>query len=162
MPRKCDWIHRLPAIRSEFESLSAPVVDRSVFEIVFGVGRRRAIQLMHQFGGFQSGRTFLIDRTALLRSLEEIDASERVARERRRKERLSSEIENIRRHARAAKISVPITTEIYSTRLISLPPGVNLAPGQLTVAFSSPQELLERLFAFAQALANDSELLEGT
>jgi len=157
MPRKCDWFHRLPEIRSEFEKLSVPVVDRSMFEVVFSVGRRRAIQLMHLFGGFQSGRTFLIERASLLRQLDVLESSEDVGRERRRKERLSGELEQIRRHARASRISITVTPEVYSTRFGSLPEGVELSPGRLTITFGSPEELLERLFALAQALVNDLE-----
>ena len=159
MPRKCDWIHRLPEIRAAIESLSVPVVDRQIFETTFHVGRRRAIQLMHRFGGYQSGRTFLIERTSLLRSLETLFSSDAVSQERRRKERLSAELEKCRQFARASRVSVPVAPDIYSTRLASLPSGVLLDPGRLTVAFSSPEELLERLFAVAQALANDLDAL---
>ncbi len=37
----------------------------------------------------------------------------------------------------------------------SLPQGIQLEAGQLTAIFASPEQLLERLFALAQALAND-------
>ena len=44
--------------------MEVPVIDRAVFERIFGVRRRRAIQLMHYFGGFQSSQAYLIDRLA--------------------------------------------------------------------------------------------------
>jgi hypothetical protein len=62
MPIKKTWLLRLPEIRAELTAMEVPVVDRAVFERVFGVRRRRAIQLLHHFGGFQAGRTFLVDR----------------------------------------------------------------------------------------------------
>ena len=69
MPTKPYWWYRLGEIISELESLAAPVVDRAVFEQVFGVRRRRAIELLHYFGGFQAGKTFLVERSSLLRQL---------------------------------------------------------------------------------------------
>jgi hypothetical protein len=71
MPIKKTWLLRLPEIRAELTAIEVPVVDRAVFERVFGVRRRRAIQLLHHFGGFQAGRTFLVDhrRTSVCLSL---------------------------------------------------------------------------------------------
>jgi hypothetical protein len=161
MPRHCEWIVRLAEIRQELERLTAPVVDRSVFESVFRVRRRRAIQLLHRFGGYQCGRTFLIDRAALVRELAGLEGTEDVRLERRRKERLAAELERFREHARASRIAVRVPAEVYGARLDSLPEGVRLTPGRLTVAFSDPQELLARLFALAQALANDIDRLEA-
>lgn len=161
MPRHCEWFLRLPEIRAELEQLTVPVVDRSIFETVFRVRRRRAIQLLHRFGGFQSGRTFLIDRKALLGELARLEGTEEARLERRRKLRLAAELEKLREHARASTVAVRVSPAVYGTRLDALPEGVRLAPGQLTVAFSNPQELLERLFALAQALANDLDLFRA-
>lgn len=155
MPRHCEWIVRLAEIRQELERLTAPVVDRSVFESLFRVRRRRAIQLLHRFGGYQSGRTFLIERKALLSELARLEGTEEFRLERRRKESLAAELEKLREHAKASRVAVRVSAAVYSTRLDALPAGVRLVPGELTVVFSTPEELLERLFALAQALAND-------
>lgn len=160
MPRRCEWLTRLPEIRAELEQIAVPVVDRTVFEALFRVRRRRAIQLLHYFGGFQSGKTFLIDRAALLGELAKLEASGDVQREYRRKERLVAKLEQVREQARASRVAVRTTPEIYSTRLNSLPEGVRLGHGELTIRYSSSQELLERLFALAQALANDLDRLQ--
>ncbi len=159
MPRQSDWLLRLPPIQAELLQLSVPVVDRSVIESVFQVGRRRAIQLMHRFGGYQSGRTFLLDRASLLRSLAALESGEAFATELHRKEKLSAELDRIREFTRASRVSVPAAPGVYDTRLASLPSGVLFEPGRLTVEFGSPEELLERLFALSQALVNDLELL---
>ena len=66
MPAKPEWLLRLPEIRAELEHLDVAIVDRAGIERIFGVRRRRAIELMHQFGGYQTGRTFLLDRVRLL------------------------------------------------------------------------------------------------
>ena len=66
MPMKKMWLLRLPEIRTELEALPAPVIDRAMIEQIFGVRRRRALQLMQYFGGWQSGQACLVDRLDLL------------------------------------------------------------------------------------------------
>src|SRR3954453_7254214 len=104
MPTVSQWLLRLPEIIEEFERLEAPVVDRAVFESVFGVGRRRAIQLMHEFGGYQVGRTFLVDRVALVTELERKCAGDTFGSEERRKAKLTEELERTRKLAPARKV----------------------------------------------------------
>ena len=58
MPMKKTWLLRVTEIREELEGLQAPVIDRAMCERIFGVRRRRALQLMHSFGGWQSGQAF--------------------------------------------------------------------------------------------------------
>jgi len=95
MPIKKTWLLRLPEIRAELTAMEVPVVDRAVFERVFGVRRRRAIQLLHHFGGFQAGRMFLIDRLALLRQLEPLEESAEFALEQQRRQRLIDFLERL-------------------------------------------------------------------
>ena len=85
MPTKKTWLLQLITICEELTAMDVPVIDRAVFERLFGVRRRRAIQLMHFFGGYQAGRTFLLDRLALLRQLEPLEASAEFALEQRRR-----------------------------------------------------------------------------
>ena len=101
MPIKKTWLLRLPEIRAELTAMEVPVVDRAVFERVFGVRRRRAIQSLHHFGGFQAGRMFLIDRLALLRQLEPLAESAEFALEQQRRQRLIDFLENACGHAGA-------------------------------------------------------------
>ena len=65
MAAKPKWLLNIPEIRRQLSELVAPVVDRDMVERLFDLRRRRAIELMHCFGGFQSGRTFLINRLQL-------------------------------------------------------------------------------------------------
>src|SRR5580692_9332215 len=97
MPAKAQWLLRVPEILAELSALDVPVVDRAVCERLFRLRRRRAIDLMRFFGGYQSGRTFLIDRPKLLVQLEQIRDSADFKMEWRRKERLSERLEAIRR-----------------------------------------------------------------
>ena len=161
MPTQSQWLLRVPEIAWEISQLQFPVVDRAVFEKVFGVRRRRAHQLMHQFGGYQIGRTFLIDRGSLLRELERIQSGEEFGREKMRKKRLSGELEAVRKLAAASKVTVRIKEDIFNATLPDLPDGVVLQPGMLTVSFRSPEDLLERLFVLAQVLSNEFDRLSS-
>jgi hypothetical protein len=42
----------------------------------------------------------------------------------------------------------------------SLPAGVHLEPGRITVEFQEPQEGIEKLLALAMAIGNDFEVFE--
>ena len=61
----------------------------------------------------------------------------------------------MRRNAVAARVKIPVEPAVLDTRIHALPAGVRLEPGSLSVAFRDPQELLQRLFALSQAIAND-------
>jgi hypothetical protein len=58
MSMKKTWLLRLGEIREELTAVEAPVIDRAMCERLFGVRRRRALQLMHSFGGWQSGQAY--------------------------------------------------------------------------------------------------------
>jgi hypothetical protein len=64
MPVKVQWMLQIPIILERLQALDVPVVDRSVCERVFGVRRRQAVKLMHQFGGYRSGNAVLGGRDA--------------------------------------------------------------------------------------------------
>ena len=66
MPARPSWLLHIPEILEQLELFKVPVVDRAIIEMVFGLGRRQAIELLHRFGGYQAGRTFLIDRRLLI------------------------------------------------------------------------------------------------
>jgi hypothetical protein len=72
MPAKAAWLLRIPDIVALLESFVVPVVDRAIVERLFGLRRRRAIELLHRFGGYQAGRTFLIDRKILIEQLQRL------------------------------------------------------------------------------------------
>src|SRR5581483_891174 len=105
MPVKKTWLLRLPQIREELAGMEVPVIDRGVFERIFGVRRRRALQLMHYFGGLQTGQAFLIDRISLLRQLEPLEASTEFALERSRRQRLTEDLEKLRRSRLGARVA---------------------------------------------------------
>ena len=62
-------------------------------ERIFGVRRRRALQLMHSFGGWQSGQAYLVDRRTLLKQLEPFQDGVELAMEQCRRQRLSETLD---------------------------------------------------------------------
>ena len=51
MPAKALWLLHIPEIIAMLETFDVPVVDRAIIERLFGLRRRRAIDLLHRFGG---------------------------------------------------------------------------------------------------------------
>ncbi len=139
MPAKAQWLLRIPEILEELRALDVPVVDRDVCERLFRLRRRRAIDLLRSFGGYQAGRTFLIDRPKLVVQLEQIRDSADFKMEWQRKERLGERLDAMRRLQAGARVSIPVETEVMSQRWPDLPAGVALSPGSCTSGFSLPR-----------------------
>jgi hypothetical protein len=160
MPAKSQWLANLPEIIRELELVQTPVVDRACVETVFGVGRRRAIQLMHEFGGYQAGKTFLLDRLALIGKLGAMVGGEGFYYESRRRQRLGRQLQSLAEVVKARRVVVAVGRGGWETTVSTLPEGVVASAGRLVVEFSSREELATRLFAVVQALANDYESFE--
>src|ERR1022692_4934226 len=145
MPAKPEWLLRLPEIRAELEHLDVPIVDRASIERIFGLKRRRAIELLHQFGGYQAGRTFLLDRVRLLEALQSLESREDYTAEKRRRERLQDVVEASREHMILTRVQIPVRAAAVRPSLDRLAPGVLLLPGILSFQFWHPLESLEKI-----------------
>jgi len=141
--------------------LDTPVLDRPSFERLFHVKRRRAIQLMHFFGGYQSSQAFLIDRAVLLQQVEALAAGTEFAIEEARKQRLLDSIEKVRRHRAAAAVRIPVIANPANHSVGSLPKGVILEADSLRVDFRGAEDLLSKLYEFTQAVGNDFEAFKA-
>jgi hypothetical protein len=161
MRRQSEWLLRLPEILATLTSTNSHVLDRTAFELLFRVRRRRAIQLMGVFGGFQSGRTFLVDRQELVARITSLLDGEEFTYEKGRRERVSEELERVRTHLKGvARFRSRLPCCVNASTLSNLPSGVELRAGELVVRFESSEELLQKLFTLAQALASDYEKLQ--
>src|ERR1017187_3669423 len=160
MPTQPQWLLRLPEIIAELEQLELPIVDRAIFEKVFGVGRRRAIQLMHQFEGHQVGRTFIIERMVLLARLRARRSGENFGYEQKRRLRVVEELARMRKLAPGRKVRIAVQPEVRDHRFADLPTGIHLEPGELRVEFSGTEDLLRRLFELSQSILNDYRRFE--
>jgi hypothetical protein len=158
MPAKPQWLLHIPEISAQLRAMDVPVVDRSACEKLFGVGRRQAIELMHHFGGYQSGNAVLLDRRALMIQLEVIGGGSDVEKERRRKARLAEKIEDLHRYRAAAAVRIPVVAVPAG----ELPAGVTFGCGRMIVEFSGVEDLLSKLYALAQRAALEFESFRET
>lgn len=153
MPAKPQWLLQIRAAIVDLRSLGVPVIDRAVCERIFGVRRRRAVELMHRFGGYQSGNTILLDRMDLIRRLESLESGSEVGHERQRKARLSEELDGLHRHHAAASVGIPVVPVMVGI----LPEGIAFDGGRMMVEFAGVEDLLGKLYALAKAAATDFE-----
>jgi hypothetical protein len=156
MPPAPQWILRLPDIRQEVAALNAPVIDRSVFEKIFSVRRRQAIHLMHRFGGYQIGRTFLIPTAALLDRLKALEGGDQFDRERHRKLRIATLLDEQRADLKAKHVRL----EPPPLPPFGLPEGVVLESNRLIIHHTGATDLLQKLFNLAQKIGRDFENFE--
>jgi hypothetical protein len=161
VPDQPSWIGRVAKILEILASPGAPpFLDRPAVEMLFGLRRRQAIQLLRRFGGYQVGKTFLAPQEAVVQFLRDPKRWSAADDERRRFERVRSALGDAREELGLRRISVPARPETLRLELSGLPAGIEFQPGKLTVVFESPAQLLERLFALAQALGNDYDSFE--
>ena len=158
MPAKPTWLLQLPKILKELEGMSVPLLDRTAIENLFGVRRRRAIQLMSAFGGgYLVGKTFLIDRLQLIANLEVISRGEEFLFEVRRKERLVADLHRSRILLAGRRVVIPAASDTHERMVEDLPVGIHLKPGELRIEFHGTEDLLRHLFELSQAILNDFE-----
>ena len=155
MPAKSRWLLKIPEILDRLSEMDTPVVDRAVCEGLFGVGRRRAIDLMQKFGGYQAGNTILIDRPVLIQQLQRMLDCPEVEQERQRKRRLSDHLAQLEKHRQAAAVRIAVGPDVVHLSPADLPGGIFFERGRLTVAYGNVEQFLSRLYELAQAAAND-------
>ena len=155
------WIDRVGDILKVVEAPGTPpFLDRPAVEVLFGLRRRQAIHLLRRFGGYQVGKTFLVPREAVARFLREPARWSAANAERGRFERVRSALGEARGQLEQRRIAIPARAETFRLEFSGLPAGIRFEPGRLTIAFETPAQLLERLFALAQALGNDYNTFE--
>jgi len=137
--------------------MDIPVLDRILFERLFHVRRRRAVELMHCFGGYQTGQSLLIERSELLRQLEALEAGAEFAIEQGRKQRLLDSLEKVRKHRAAAAVHIPVVDPLAERSVASLPPGIILQADSLRLDFHGAEDLLGKLYELARVVADDFE-----
>ena len=153
MPRQPQWYQRIPDALQALDRIAAPVVDRQGLEQLLGLGRRDAIRLMHRLGGYQCGRTFLIDRDILRDRLRSVAAGDTWRWEMRRRLRLAEDIDAARSSWKAQTVAVPVPP----LRSEGLPASVRLVPGRLEIDFQGSVDLLTKLVQLTRELSRDLE-----
>jgi hypothetical protein len=161
VPAKPAWYSRIDDVIRELEALPRPYVDRAAVEVLLGVGRRRAQQIMAPCIVDRVGANGLADRDAFIAHLRRLEEGEEGHYERHRRRRLAlvlAELQKERLERPQLLVEAPI--EVMAQELESLPAGVRLEPGRITVTFDHPQQALEKLLALAMAISNDFDRFE--
>ncbi len=157
MPAQPSWHGRVPEILEILRAENAPaVVDRPVVEHLFGLRRRQAIRLMSVCRGFQVGKTFLLDREALIGWLERLESTGAVGKALQRKRRVLAAVNEAARHAEAARTEI---RPVPRTRAAELPAAIEIiAPGKLQISYKDAEDLLAQVVELASSAANDFPL----
>ena len=138
----------------ELRQLAAPTVDRASLERLLRVSPRQALRILHRLSPHRAGKSLLIARTDLIAKLESLARGAPVQAERRRLSRVTAELEALRRHGVARRLTLPVAN---AAGWEHLPEGIALAPGRLEIEFRSGDELLGKLLELARAVAADPE-----
>jgi hypothetical protein len=162
MPAKPRWIIRIPDVIRQLEALPRPFVDRATLELLLQVGRRRAQQILAPCVTDRVGTNGLADRDAVVARLRRLAEAPEAEWEIRRRQKVAGVIAGLQRERRERpQLLVEAPTQVVNQELTSLPAGVRLQPGRITVDFQEPHEALEKLLALAMAVRNDFEAFEA-
>jgi hypothetical protein len=161
VPAKPAWYGKLDEIVRELETLPRPFVDRATIEFLLGVGRRRAQQILAPCITDRVGSNGLADRQALIARLRRLAAGDDGYYELQRRRKLSAILAQLQKERLARpQLLVEAPAAVVSQGFESLPAGVHLDPGRITVDFAEPREALEKLLALAMAISNDFSCFE--
>ncbi len=161
MPVRPTWFARIPALLHTLRADAAPPeFTRRDIEQLFGVRRRRAIALLHRFGAARRGPDLVAVRESLIADLEQRWSDEAAARAADQERHVAETLADARRALTLPRIALPSPAPLSTVTVAGLPVGIRLTRKELSVTFSSAQDLIAKLFTLAQALANDYESLE--
>lgn len=161
MPVQPTWFARIPALLETLQTETAPPeFKREHIERLFGVRRRRAIGLLHRFGALRRGSELVAPRESVTAFLEQRWSYEAAAHAAAQERQVAEALTEARRALTLPRIPLPSPAQLSAITLAGLPACIHLTRTELSVTFSSAQDLVAKLFALAQALANDYESLE--
>jgi hypothetical protein len=163
VPASPTWLRRVPNAIEQLEGWAHDSLTRADLQTLLGVGKARAVQLMHAWGATRRGGrgNLLLEKGALLRRFKALRRGRQLVEEERRVERLIGVLQE----ARVSRVRVKVPRETYGARLTGLPPGVTLQtarqPRRWIVEFATAEEVVAKLFAIAQALQKDWDRYEA-
>ncbi|HZR63568.1 MAG TPA: hypothetical protein VFA85_00375 [Terriglobales bacterium] len=116
-------------------------------------------------GGYQVGKTYLVDRASLLRFLDELTRTGVVNEAVGRKRRICEALNESSNFLAAQKTRIQVDTDLRSKHT-NLPPGIELvSSGKIEIHFDGATDLLARIADLAAAAAHDfprfQKMVEG-
>jgi hypothetical protein len=165
MPDKPLWLTCVPDAIRELENDSDPWVSRARLESLLRIGKRRAQQLLTSVASRRVGTSLLAHRDDLIPLLTRMATGEQGYYDERRRKQLWTELSRARQQWLK---QAPVLVEVPNAALRrvevhdfdGLPEGVELAPGSISVRFSTPDEALEKLLALAMAVSQNRPAFE--
>jgi hypothetical protein len=156
MPAKPVWYRRLDEIVSRVERLSQPWVDRQMVQEVLRIGPRRAQQILQSCLTGKVGTSSVVTRDAFLAHLKTLASGDDSFYEQQRRRRFARTLAEWRqKRQEQPQLLVEAPAGVMDQELATLPPGVELGPGVVSVRFHTSQEALEKLLALAMAIGRD-------
>ena len=161
MPAKPAWYSHLDVIIGGLLSLPRPFVDRATVEVLLGVGRRRAQQIMAPCITSRIGASGLVDRDTLIDHLRRLARSEDAFYERTRRRKVAEVLDGLRKdRLERPQVLVEAPVRVMNQEMDKLPGGVQVEAGRITIEFEEPQQALQKLLALAMAIGNDYSMFE--
>jgi len=157
MPKLPGWYLAVPSILDRLRDPGAPpFLDRPSIEELFSIRRRQAIRVLAAAGGYQVGKTFVVEREAFIEFLEKIEQSGAAPEARARKKRVAAALNEVANHAEAQRVRVHTAADVFVRRPADLPSSIEVvAPGRLQISYRGAEDLLEKIVELAASAAND-------
>jgi hypothetical protein len=161
VPAQPAWFSNLHNILAALRAWPRPFVDRQTVQNLLGVGRRRAQQILAPCVTEHVGPNGLADRDRLICHLAQLGRSDDGAFEIQRRRRVAQTVARLRQERiLQPQLLIEAPARIVNQEFASLPPGIHLEPGRITVEFEEPQEALEKLLALAMAIGRNFDEFE--
>lgn len=156
MPSKPIWYGRLDEILATISALPQPWVDRRMVQDILGVGPRRAQQILQSCLTEKVGTSGVATREVFVDHLRTLAAGDDSFYEQRRRHRFAQTLAEWRqKRLEQPQVLVEAPAAVTDQELATLPPGVELGPGIVSVRFNTSQEALEKLLGLAMAIGRD-------
>jgi hypothetical protein len=164
MPAVPAYSHRLADGVAALEALPQDWIDRKTLEECLSVGKWTAWRIMKRCGATDGpGNTLVCQRDHLIESLRQLQEDPSFAPEIARRQRVEKYLDNMVRYASRKRKEIArdqAARNLLSSRFHTLPPGVDLSPSELRIAFFGTEDFLEKFGAVVFALNNDFEKIE--
>src|SRR5688572_484301 len=115
-----------PRDHPQIEASAAPFLDRSAIENFFQLRRRQSINLLRRMGGYQVGKTFLVDRQAVLEYLNDPQKRRSAAQEVRRFRTVGALLNQAQQGLHMRRIPIAAAARAPKLELEGLPAGIDL------------------------------------
>ena len=158
MPAPPRWLLRIPDAIQQLARLDRDLVTRRDVEVLLGVSRQRASQLMRRFGAHLVAATRVVRRADLVRQLEEIETKGGAFQV--EGERQLRVVDALRR-ARVAGVRVRVPREAARARLGALPDGLVVEPNRIEMRFDDVEGAVVLMVALATLVKDDFDRFEA-